>query len=82
MDTKMMSISDAAKHIGVSEYFMRQLVKGKKVNACRIGTGKGKILVNLKSVEEYFNKCILDENDDDTAPGDDYDITPIDVHIK
>ena len=81
MEKKMLSIHDAAEHFGLSEYFVRNLVKSRKVCACRIRPGAGKILVNVQSLSDYLDNCSLDDDQTTQCTDDDYDIHPIDLHI-
>lgn len=59
---RMLSIEDAAKEAGLSKYAVRLLALSGKVAAVRIG--KGKIMINLDSLAEYFTNAKLT----DTVP--------------
>lgn len=75
-EIKMLGVRETAEYYHISEYFVRSLVKQNKVKACRIGTGRGKILINVQSVDDYFNSCSV--YDDTTSTHDTYGIQPID----
>lgn len=62
---RMMSIEDCATETGLSKYAVRLLALSGKVAAVRIG--KGKIMVNMDSVCEYFANARLTD-DLDTEP--------------
>ena len=59
---RMLSVEDTAKASGLSKYAVRLLALSGKVAAVRIG--RGKIMVNLDSLAEYFTNAKLT----DTAP--------------
>ena len=54
---RMLSVEDTAKASGLSKYAVRLLALSGKVAAVRIG--KGKIMVNLDSLAEYFTNAKL-----------------------
>lgn len=57
----MLTVAETAKVFGISEYYARQLAMTSTVNAVRVGTGRGKILINAESVQNYFNSARLNE---------------------
>lgn len=59
---RMLSVEDTAKECGLSKYAVRLLALSGKVSAVRVG--KGKIMVNLDSLAEYFTNAKLT----DTVP--------------
>ena len=54
---RMLSVEDTAKESGLSKYAVRLLALSGKVAAVRIG--KGKIMVNMDSLADYFNTAKL-----------------------
>ena len=56
-DKLMLDISQTAERWSISKHYARQLALSGKVKAVRIG--KGKILINQNSIEEYFNTSYL-----------------------
>lgn len=54
---RMLSVEDVARETGLSKYAVRLLALSGKVAAVRIG--RGKILVNLDSLAEYFSTAKL-----------------------
>lgn len=60
---KMMTVADAARESGLTQYCVRQLLRDGRVKGVRIG--KGKILCNFDSLCQYLNEAIVggDEND-------------------
>lgn len=64
------------KNFGIAEYHARQLALSGKVKAVR--AGRGKILVNQKSVVDYFNSSYLTE---DKPASTDNGIKPIPVKL-
>ena len=72
----MLSINETAERWGITKHYARQLALSGKVKAVRIG--KGKILINQSSIEEYFNSSYLtNENPQDSGRG----IQPIPLNI-
>lgn len=49
----MLSINETAKLLGITPHYARQLALSGKVKAVRVG--RGKILINVQSVVEFFN---------------------------
>lgn len=56
----MRGVKDTAIHFGIAVHHARQLALTGKVNAVRAGN---KILINQKSVAEYFNNSKLIGNE-------------------
>lgn len=56
-ETKMLTIPETALYFGISQYYARQLALTGKINAVRIG--RNKILINARSVQEYFETARL-----------------------
>lgn len=54
---KMLSVEETAKETGLSKYAVRMLALSGKVKAVRIG--RGKIMVNMDSLADYFNTAKL-----------------------
>ena len=65
---EMKSINETAEKYGITPHYARSLALSGRVKAVRIG--KGKILINLQSVEDYFNSsCLTDEQPTPTTDG-------------
>ena len=62
-ETKMLTIPETAQYFGISQYYARQLALTGKVHAVRIG--RNKILLNAKSIEDYFNSARLTDPEPD-----------------
>ena len=71
----MLSINETAERWGITKHYDRKLALSGTVNAVRIG--KGKILINQSSVEEYFNSSYLT----DTTPTQNSGIQPIPLKL-
>lgn len=54
---EMLGVKETADKFGVSCYYIRKLALSGKVKAVR--AGRGKILVNVQSVAEYFNSTYI-----------------------
>ncbi len=71
----MLSINETAERWGITKHYARQLALSGTVKAVRIG--KGKILINQSSVEEYFNSSYLT----DITPTQNSGIQPIPLKL-
>lgn len=75
---EMKSINETAEKYGITPHYARSLALSGKVKAVRIG--RGKILINQQSVEDYFNSsCLTDEQPTQTA--DSGGIRPVPLRI-
>lgn len=63
MTPEMKSIVETAERYGITPHYARSLALSGKVKAVRIG--RGKILINQQSVDDYFNSARLT---DEQAP--------------
>lgn len=73
----MKSIVETAERYGITPHYARSLALSGKVKAVRIG--RGKILINQQSVEEYFNSARLTDNE--PVPAADGGIRPVPLRI-
>lgn len=59
---RMMTVAEAVKASGLTEFTVRQLVKNGRIKFIRLGKGlRGKLLINADSLVQYLNG----ENDAD-----------------
>lgn len=61
---RMETIKKTAELFGVSQYFVRKLANGGKINAVRIS---GRILINCDKFAEYLNHATLQECEQEQA---------------
>lgn len=75
----MEGIKETAELFGLPKNLIRTLALEGKVKAVRIGNGKNaKILINIQSLNEYFNSSVIGTQEQaDTSGG----IQPIPVEI-
>lgn len=73
---KMEGIREAAEIFGVSQNYVRQLALSGTIKAVRVG--KGKILVNVQSLSDYFNNSYITTFE----PAQIGDIQPIPANLR
>ena len=59
----MKGIIECAEIFGISRHYCRQLALTGAVRAVRVG--RGKILINVQSMADYFNQSSIQEPKDD-----------------
>jgi excisionase family DNA binding protein len=52
---KFVRLKEAAELFGVSEHYMRKLALSGSITAIRPGTQNGKILVDIRSIEDFLS---------------------------
>ena len=58
----MKSVAECSEMFGISQRYCRYLVKSQAVRAVRVG--RGKFLINVQSMIDYFNNAsVYNEND-------------------
>ena len=75
---EMKSINETAERYGITPHYARSLALSGRVKAVRIG--KGKILINLQSVEDYFNNSRLTD-DEPTPTAENGGIRPVSLRM-
>lgn len=75
---EMKSINETAERYGITPHYARSLALSGKVKAVRIG--RGKILINQQSVEDFFNSARLTD-DEQPTPTADGGIRPVPLRI-
>jgi excisionase family DNA binding protein len=74
---RMEGVKEAAELFGLSKHLVRTLALDGKIKAVRIGKSKnGKILINIQSLNDYFNSSIIN-----TEPEHYGNIKPIPVNL-
>ena len=71
----MKGIAECAEMFGISQRYCRELAKAGAVRAVRVG--RGKILVNVQSMADYFNQTTIPEDVSPNQGG----IQPISVRL-
>ena len=66
MTPEMKSIVETAERYGIMPHYARSLALSGKVKAVRIG--RGKILINQQSVDDYFNSARLTDEQEPKKP--------------
>lgn len=66
MTPEMKSIVETAERYGITPHYARSLALSGKVKAVRIG--RGKILINQQSVDDYFNSARLTDEREPKKP--------------
>lgn len=74
---EMKSINETAEKYGISPHYARSLALSGAVKAVRIG--RGKILINQQSMDDYFNNSRLTDEQPTTA--DSGGIRPVPLRI-
>ena len=59
---RMMSVADAARESGLSQYCVRQLLRDGRVRGLRVG--RGKLLVNFDDLYRFLTESFVKEDDD------------------
>lgn len=72
---EMLGIKETAERFGISQNYARQLALSGAVKAVRVG--KGKILINVQSVADYFNSSYINAPEPDQTS----EIKPISVNL-
>jgi excisionase family DNA binding protein len=62
---KMMTVADAARESGLSQYAVRQLLREGRVHGVRVG--RGKLLVNFDDLCRYLNETFVGGDEDDRS---------------
>lgn len=76
---RMEGVKEAAELFGLPKHLLRTLALTGKVKAVRIGNGKnGKILINIQSLNDYFNTSVISTEEQDCNSGG---IQPIPVKL-
>lgn len=71
----MLGVKETAKRFGISQNYARQLALSGDVKAVRVG--RGKILINVQSVADFFNNSYIKPSEPTTGT----DINPIPVKL-
>lgn len=71
----MLGVKETAKRFGISQNYARQLALSGDVKAVRVG--RGKILINIQSVADFFNNSYIKPSEPTTGT----DINPIPVKL-
>ena len=50
----MLTVKEAADKLGVSPSLVYQLCKERKLRHCRIGLGRGKVLIPEEAIEDFL----------------------------
>ncbi|MBO5507427.1 MAG: helix-turn-helix domain-containing protein [Bacteroides sp.] len=72
---EMLGVKETAERFGISQNYARQLALSGAVKAVRVG--KGKILINVQSVADFFNNSYIKAQ----VPAQAGDIKPISVKL-
>lgn len=72
---EMLGIKETAERFGISQNYARQLALSGTVKAVRVG--KGKILINVQSVADFFNSNYINAPE----PPQVSEIKPISVNL-
>lgn len=72
---EMLGIKEIAERFGISPNYARQLALSGTVKAVRVG--KGKILINVQSVADFFNSSYINASE----PAQTSEIKPISVRL-
>lgn len=76
---RMEGIKEAAELFGLPKHLIRTLALEGKVKAVRIGNGKNaKILINIQSLNDYFNSNFINLNEQEVQGSG---IQPIPVEL-
>lgn len=76
---RMEGIKEAAALFGLPKHFVRALALDGKIKAVRNGNGKNaKILINIQSLNDYFNSAVINHEDQEVHGNG---IQPIPVEI-
>lgn len=59
---RMLSVADAAKESGLSQYAVRMLLRAGRVRGLRVG--RGKLLVNFDDLCRFLTENFVKEDDD------------------
>lgn len=59
-----MRLPDAAKHVGLSEYSLRQMVKAGRIPAFKVGS---RFILDVDQVEDILNRRALENVKEDEA---------------
>lgn len=65
---EMLGIKETAEKFGISKHYVRQLALSGAVKAVR--AGRGKILINVQSVTDYFNSSYISSPSPDPKGGE------------
>ena len=57
----MKGVAECAELFGISQHYCRQLAKTGAVKA--VFVGRGKILINVQSMADYFNQTTIPDED-------------------
>ena len=71
----MKGIIECAELFGISQHYCRQLALTGAVKAVRVG--RGKILINVQSMADFFNKNTIPEKDAPNQGG----VQPIPIRL-
>jgi excisionase family DNA binding protein len=52
-----LTVTQAARRLGVSPSLIYGLVSARKLRFCRIGNGRGRIRIPEDAIEEYLARC-------------------------
>lgn len=72
---EMLGVKETAMRFGIAQHYARQLALSGTVKAVRVG--KGKILINVQSVADFFNNSYINA----PKPTHDPVIKPIPVRL-
>lgn len=72
---EMSGVKETAERFGISQHYVRQLALSGAVKAVRVG--RGKILVNVQSMADYFNSSYINSPE----PVQNSDIKPVSVKL-
>ncbi len=72
---EMLGVKETAIRFGISQNYTRQLALSGAVKAVRVG--RGKILINAKSMADFFNNSYINADE----PATNGDIKPIPVKL-
>lgn len=76
---RMEGVKEAAELFGLPKNLIRNLALEGKVKAVRIGNGKNaKILINVQSLNDYFNNAVINHEEQEVQVSG---IQPIPVEI-
>lgn len=67
---RMEGVKGAAEFFGLPKHLVRTLALTGKVKAVRVGNGKNaKILINIQSLNDYFNTSVISTEERDCNSG-------------
>ncbi len=56
----MLTVKQAAERLGISAALVYSLISGRKLRYCRVGNGRGRLLIPEDALGEYLARCTFE----------------------